>query len=69
MDTADRAQEVEEMERAQALARRAVVEVPRMDGDVRVCLRCDEAIELPRLAANPHAVRCITCQTRHEKRR
>ena len=68
MDTADRAQEVEEMERAQALARRAVVEVPRMDGDVRVCLRCDEAIELPRLAANPRAVRCIDCQTWHEKR-
>ena len=69
MDAADRAQEVEEMERAQALARKATIEVPRMDGDVRVCLRCDEPIELPRLAANPRAVRCVECQARHEKRK
>lgn len=68
MDAADRAQEVEEMERAQALARKSTVEVPRMVGDVRVCLRCEEEIELPRLAANPRAVRCVKCQARHEKR-
>lgn len=69
MDTADRAQKFEERERSQALAAQqaTATETPREVDGVRVCLGCEEEIELPRLAANPDAVRCMDCQTLFER--
>lgn len=36
-------------------------------GDYGVCAECGRDIGFERLRANPAAVRCIDCQTRHEK--
>jgi len=35
--------------------------------DFGVCADCGDAIEFPRLKANPGAVRCHACQSRHER--
>ena len=37
------------------------------DGSYGVCLECGGEIGFERLRANPSAVRCIRCQTIHEK--
>lgn len=34
----------------------------------RLCLNCDEELSLARLNANPNAVRCVECQTDHDRR-
>ncbi len=69
MDDADRAQGVEELTRDLALAQRAARqdEAPLVIGDVRICRWCNEEIEPQRLEANPQAVRCVECQSRHER--
>lgn len=69
MDNADRAQELEERERRQALAAQqaTATETPREVDGVRVCLGCEEEIAPPRLAANPDAVRCMDRQTLFER--
>ena len=36
-------------------------------GEINVCIECGRAIGLPRLLANPTALRCIECQTIFEK--
>ena len=41
-------------------------------GDVsgtRLCLDCGEEIGAARLKANPAAARCVTCQTKKERKR
>ncbi len=35
--------------------------------DFGACADCGDAIEFPRLKANPGAVRCLACQSRHER--
>lgn len=69
MDIADDAQRVEEMERARALADRAnrKTEQAIYMNEVRVCLWCNQDLDLTRLQANPDAVRCVECQERHER--
>ena len=37
------------------------------DGDYGYCIDCDEPIALARLQAYPTAVRCISCQAKHEQ--
>jgi RNA polymerase-binding transcription factor DksA len=36
-------------------------------GGYGVCVECDRDIGFERLRATPTAIRCIDCQTRHEK--
>lgn len=70
-DAADRAQERETCERAEALARRArraFHEEPRVVKGERWCLDCDEPLPKRRLKAAPEAVRCVDCQQLHEQR-
>lgn len=63
MDDIDRAQELEEQQRAQSLAahRRSAA-----DRGTLWCIDCDEVIPWQRRRAQPGATRCIDCQTRHE---
>lgn len=67
-DDADRAQVHEERARAAAMARAAApaLEAPFEIEGVRVCLDCFDPIHTRRLAAHPHAVRCLECQKDHE---
>ncbi len=37
-------------------------------GPRRICRDCGDAIEPGRLEALPHAVRCVECQKKHERR-
>jgi len=70
MDIADRAQQIEERERAEALARHAQAEVesPRRDAaGKRLCTDCRERLDRHRLMAAPQAVRCTECQGVHER--
>jgi phage/conjugal plasmid C-4 type zinc finger TraR family protein len=68
-DILDRAQVLEEAERAEAL-RRALQGESRQDVvfGVLACLDCDDPIDDARLAARPGCVRCIDCQEAHERR-
>lgn len=70
-DMFDRAAELEQIERDELLARRGAPsrETPFEIEGKRVCLDCFEPLPKKRLAANPHAVRCVACQTRLERRR
>lgn len=70
-DDVDRAGELEELQRSQALHARAsnVAELPRHDREgKRICLDCEERLSQKRLTAAPRAVRCVECQDIHEKR-
>lgn len=70
-DLFDRASDVEQAFRDNALARQLdhVTEQPRTDKQgARCCIECCELIPLSRLAAVPHAVRCIDCQASKESR-
>lgn len=71
MDEFDRAQELEQRQRDQAIsrARHRKRETPRMHDGVRVCIDCDDPVEPARIALLPDAARCISCQTDHERRR
>jgi RNA polymerase-binding protein DksA len=37
------------------------------DGEYGICMDCDKPIAFARLEAYPTAVRCINCQSEHEK--
>lgn len=69
MDAADRAQHLEQRERDDVLARRSLASAAALAGagDHRACIDCEEEIDPARLGANPRAMRCIDCQTRHER--
>jgi RNA polymerase-binding transcription factor DksA len=70
-DIADRAGDLEELQRAQALHAQSavVIEMPRCDRDgKRICLTCEDRLSQKRLRAEPRAVRCVECQDLHEKR-
>jgi DnaK suppressor protein len=70
VDDGDRAQYLAEQQRQNALAARyeppADPQARLPDGTV-VCWDCETPIPKARLAANPHAVRCIDCQRRVER--
>jgi len=66
-DTVDRACELEQKQREQALAAaKQPVEQPNELEGHRYCLDCDIELSVKRLVANPNAVRCVDCQTLHE---
>lgn len=48
--------------------RQRPVERPRVYNGERLCLDCDDPIEVARLKAQPGAVRCVACQYDHERR-
>jgi RNA polymerase-binding transcription factor DksA len=69
MDDLDRAQQTEELHRAQALANvRRPAEEPETDGNGnRVCLDCGAIIPVLRISLI-NAVRCMDCQRAIESR-
>ncbi|EEV89569.1 conjugal transfer protein TraR [Cardiobacterium hominis] len=64
MDIADKAAEIEEMNRAQALAARR--RIPAAPGCAE-CEDCGDPIPEARRRAYPSATRCTECQARHER--
>lgn len=44
------------------------LEAPLEINGQRFCLDCDGRLSLARLAANADAVRCVECQTDHDRR-
>jgi DnaK suppressor protein len=71
MDIFDRAQELAEFYRQNALGKHfakktADVEVGGIEHGI--CIDCEELISRARLAANPEAVRCIDCQIKKERK-
>jgi RNA polymerase-binding transcription factor DksA len=72
MDSIDMAHYLEEFERADAMRRfRAGVvtepSVAAQEGVDRSCRDCDVIIPDARLAAQPHALRCIDCQQEYDR--
>ncbi len=58
MDSADRAQQLEQQQLAQSLSA-----IPKSEGEgEKYCLGCDEEIPSRRKRARPDASRCIECQ-------
>lgn len=67
MDDLDRAQQTEELYRAQALAKmRSIAEEPDEDAMGRYCLSCGAMIPAARVLA-VNAVRCVDCQSALER--
>ena len=69
-DILDRAKELEIYQRNQALRHALAVKEPPQEiinGRV-LCIECDAAIEMARLAAKPEAARCIYCQQAFEQK-
>jgi RNA polymerase-binding transcription factor DksA len=64
-DAVDRASNLEQMQREQALKASQQHEKPHLVKGVRRCLECDEAILSSRIKS-VNAVRCINCQELHE---
>lgn len=50
-------------------ARRASTERPLVVNGQRLCRGCEEPLSPARLNANPNAVRCVECQTDHDRRK
>ncbi|ERS04807.1 hypothetical protein Q673_06210 [Marinobacter sp. EN3] len=44
------------------------LEAPLEVNGQRLCLDCDGCLSAARLKANPQAVRCVECQTDHDRR-
>jgi DnaK suppressor protein len=67
-DAVDRASELENKFREQALAaNKPIAEKPREFDGHRYCLGCDLGLSTQRLLALPNAVRCVDCQTDNEQ--
>jgi len=49
-------------------ARSAPTEQPLEVNGQRLCKECEEPLSPARLNANPSAVRCVECQTDHDRR-
>ncbi|HWS12309.1 MAG TPA: TraR/DksA C4-type zinc finger protein [Rhodocyclaceae bacterium] len=75
LDTGDAAQATLLADLDQALPDFLIRELREIEGAIRrmedgtygMCLQCGDDIEFPRLAACPTAVRCLDCQSFHEK--
>lgn len=67
----DQARELTERRTAEAIqaVRNRPIEKPLDINGVRLCLDCRELVGAARLNANPQAVRCVECQTDHDRRR
>ena len=69
MDNVDRADEetrlMLQIHLANQRAKSAAVFTP--PSEVRYCIDCGEPIPVERLQAMPNAVRCVACQTEHER--
>ncbi|KGJ86430.1 TraR/DksA C4-type zinc finger protein [Colwellia psychrerythraea] len=66
-DAVDRACELEQNHREQALAAaKPVAEQPQEFNGHRYCLVCDIELSTKRLIAHADAVRCVDCQHLHE---
>ncbi|PKG74223.1 conjugal transfer protein TraR [Shewanella sp. GutCb] len=69
-DQFDRASELEQLHRDDALANQQShnhqIEQPYEHDGVRYCLSCHCSIGTDRLVANLQAVRCVPCQQQHE---
>lgn len=68
-DIFDRATEVEEMAREEALdrqGRRAGLSGKTMDDSAIVCIECEEPIPEARRQAIPGVQKCVDCQTKLE---
>lgn len=67
-DQFDKAQEVEQQFRDDAIAasRNRKIEMPDEENGIRYCLDCADEIPKERIKAEPNAVRCVTCQSRKE---
>jgi len=61
LDQADWSRDLDELRGLEAARERIE------DGGYGVCVECDRDIGFDRLRASPAAIRCIECQTRHEK--
>jgi DnaK suppressor protein len=61
LDHADVGRDLDELRGLEAARSRII------DGSYGVCLECGGDVGFERLRANPTAVRCIRCQTIHEK--
>ncbi|MBL4797630.1 MAG: TraR/DksA C4-type zinc finger protein [Oleispira sp.] len=71
MDILDRAKQAEMVDRERAIkAPLAKVKEPKqliVDDEI-LCIECETPVSKPRLAAKPHAARCIKCQSLHEQK-
>lgn len=76
MDIADRAEGYIEAEREFSVRQALDAMLPEcpqvvVAGDdgapLIICYDCEEPIQVERLRANPHAVRCIDCQIEYER--
>ena len=61
LDQADRSRDLDQLRGLDAAHQRIA------SGGYGVCVDCSRDIGFDRLRANPAAIRCIDCQTRHEK--
>ena len=70
MDQIDRAKELDQMHRTDALARHSnrAKEQPYLIDGLRCCPDCDDVITNERLTANPDAIRCVECQNIKDKK-
>jgi len=64
-DVVDRASNLEEMNREQAIKANQQHEKPLIVKGIRRCLECEETILMARIQS-VNAVRCISCQELHE---
>ncbi|MBX9268766.1 Conjugal transfer protein TraR [Chromobacterium violaceum] len=69
MDDFDRAQELEQRQRDQALAIQADLARASSLSSYSHCEDCGDAIPAPRRQAVPGCTRCIDCQQRQEGKR
>lgn len=69
MDQFDRAQQLEQLQRDQALtaARQQPKEQPLVMNGKRVCVDCEDEIKAARLIHIPNAIRCVSCQVDFER--
>mgnify|MGYP001268948962 CR=1 FL=1 len=71
-DEIDNAQKIDELYRNFALitakARRIEDDDPLIINGFRCCLDCEKPIPLARLELQPNARRCVTCQSKKERR-
>jgi RNA polymerase-binding transcription factor DksA len=61
LDQAELSRDVDELRGLEAARERIA------SGDYGVCVDCERDIGFERLRATPSAIRCIACQTLHEK--
>lgn len=70
MDILDQAKKREQFERQRAIdnvrKRDIETEQPDEEDGIRYCLDCGGEINLKRLEARPHSVRCVDCKTTRE---